>query len=87
MINLRKYIKIGLIILVVMVFIININVKIVFLDPMVRSFVFDISLQVNPYIGPHILVGTDNIDFTIEGNGRVNVKKFEHIKSYDLPPT
>ncbi len=51
-----------------------------------RSFVFDISLQVNPYIGPHILVGTDNIDFTIEGNGRVKVKKFEHIKSYDLPP-
>ncbi|WP_346849053.1 MULTISPECIES: DUF3888 domain-containing protein [unclassified Clostridium] len=52
-----------------------------------RSFVFDISLQVNPYIGPHILVGTDNIDFTVEGNGRVKVKKFEHIKSYDLPPT
>lgn len=51
-----------------------------------RSFVFDISLQVNPYIGPHILVGTDNIDFTVEGNGRVKVKNFEHIKSYDLPP-
>ncbi len=68
MINFRKYIKSGLIMLVAMVLISNINVKIVFLDPLVRSFVFDISLQVNPYIGSHILVGTDNIDFTIEGD-------------------
>ncbi|GEM_PF-6542731 len=86
MINFRKYIKSGLIMLVVMVLISNINIKIVFLDLMVRFFVFDISLQVNSYIRPHILVATDNIDFTIEGNERGKVKKFEYIKSYDLPP-
>lgn len=51
-----------------------------------RSFVFDINLQVNPYIGPHITIGTDNIELTVEGSGKVDVKSFKHIKSYDLPP-
>lgn len=51
-----------------------------------RSFVFKLKLQVNSYTGPHIGVGLDYITLTVEGTGDVKVEKFEHIKSYELPP-
>lgn len=51
-----------------------------------RSFVFDLKLQVNSYTGPHISVGVDYITLTVGGSGDVEIKKFEHIKSYELPP-
>ena len=51
-----------------------------------RSFRFDLKLRVDSYIGPHIGVGIDHITVTVGGSGDVEVNKFEHIKSYELPP-
>jgi len=51
-----------------------------------RSFLFKLKLQVNSYTGPHIGVGLDYITLTVGGSGDVKVEKFEHIKSYELPP-
>jgi hypothetical protein len=51
-----------------------------------RSFVFNLKLRVDSYIGPHIDVGQDYIYLTVEVGGNVKIEKFEHIKSYKLPP-
>jgi len=51
-----------------------------------RTFVFKLKLQVISYIGPHLGVGLDYITATVEGTGDVKIEKFEHIKSYELPP-
>lgn len=47
-----------------------------------RTELFIIKLQVNPYIGAHNTVGTDNITFRVSSGGKVKIEKFEHIKSY-----
>lgn len=51
------------------------------------SFKFVVKIQVIPYVGPHIDVGTDVITVTVEGTGEVTINKFEHLKSsyLDLP--
>ncbi|MCB2357095.1 DUF3888 domain-containing protein [Clostridium estertheticum] len=51
-----------------------------------RSIVFNIKLKVNSYIGPHLGVGLDYITVIVGGTGDIEIKKFEHIKSYELPP-
>lgn len=51
-----------------------------------RTFAFRIKLKIRPYIGPHISVGEDNITILVEYDPKVKVEKFEHIKSYELPP-
>lgn len=51
-----------------------------------RTYFFRLKLQVNSYIGPHNSVGLDYITVTVGGSGDVKVEKFEHIKSYALPP-
>jgi len=52
-----------------------------------RSFSFSLKLKVSSYIGPHLDIGDDYITAKIEGDGKVTIEKFEHIKSYylDLP--
>lgn len=52
-----------------------------------RTFSFRLKLQVDSYIGPHNSVGLDYITVTVEGFGNVKIEKFEHIKSYVLPPS
>lgn len=51
-----------------------------------RTFVFMIELEVYPYFGAHNSVGVDRITIRLGGSGDVKVEKFEHIKSYELPP-
>lgn len=51
-----------------------------------RTFLFRLKLQVNSYEGAHNSVGLDNITLTVGGSGNVKIEKFEHIKSYVLPP-
>lgn len=51
-----------------------------------RSFLFNLELRVDSYIGPHNSVGLDYITVTVGGSGDVEIQKFEHIKSYVLPP-
>lgn len=46
-----------------------------------NSFEVVVKVQVLPYVGPHLDVGTDIITITVEGTGEVIINKFEHIKS------
>lgn len=50
-----------------------------------RSFDFLVKLKVNPVVGPHISVGIDYLTFRIGGSGGIELKKFEHIKTEELP--
>ncbi|QIB68528.1 DUF3888 domain-containing protein [Aminipila butyrica] len=38
-----------------------------------------------PFVGPHDTVGLDEISFTADYTGKVELKEFKHIKSYPLP--
>lgn len=49
-----------------------------------RSFGFIVTLQVMPVVGPHNPVGLDQLIFSISP-GKVYLKKFEHMNSYELP--
>ncbi|MFB5192577.1 DUF3888 domain-containing protein [Alicyclobacillus fastidiosus] len=51
-----------------------------------RSFIFSLSIRTQAVVGPHIDVGLDHMTFEIHGGGHVQLKKFEHIRSYELPP-
>ncbi len=51
-----------------------------------RTFFFRLKLKIDSYIGPHISVGLDYLTLTVDGSGNVVIEKFEHIKSYELPP-
>ncbi|TDK61739.1 DUF3888 domain-containing protein [Bacillus salipaludis] len=50
-----------------------------------RSFEFTVIIKVHPIVGPHIDVGLDRVTFYIDGSGNVKVRKFEHLKDYELP--
>ena len=51
-----------------------------------RSFKFSLSIRTQAVVGPHIDVGLDHMTFEIHGGGRVQLTKFEHVRSYELPP-
>lgn len=51
-----------------------------------RSFDFLVKVQTDAVVGPHITVGIDRITFHILVNGQVEMKKFEHVRSFELPP-
>ncbi len=51
-----------------------------------RTSEFEIKLLVKPYIGPHIVVGEDLINIRVKYGSIPKVERFEHIKSYKLPP-
>lgn len=50
-----------------------------------RSFVFTIKVQILPFIGSHNAIGIDNITIRIDTEKPI-VEKFEHIKSFPIPP-
>ncbi|PLR76386.1 hypothetical protein CU633_15580 [Bacillus sp. V3-13] len=50
-----------------------------------RSFEFTVIIKVRPVVGPHIDVGLDRLTFYIGGSGNVKLRKFEHIKDFELP--
>lgn len=50
----------------------------------ISGYIFRLKLRLKSVYGPHISVGTDDITFII-GSGRVEIEKFEHIKSHKLP--
>lgn len=49
------------------------------------NYSYIIKLEVQPYVGPHLSVGVDHITLKID-LGKVIVEKYEHLKSYELPP-
>lgn len=53
-----------------------------------RSFHFLYTLDVEPVVGPHLSVGKDRLVFEISPiiPDLVKLNKFEHLKTYDLPP-
>lgn len=50
-----------------------------------RTFGFILKLEILPYEGPHNSVGKDHITIKIEPGPTIQVEKFEHIESYDIP--
>lgn len=50
-----------------------------------RTFAFVIKLGVAPYLGAHNPIGVDHLTIRVSP-GEVSVEKFEHIKSYPIPP-
>jgi hypothetical protein len=49
------------------------------------NYSYTLKLQVQPFVGPHNSVGLDHITLKIDTEG-VTIEKYEHLKSYDLPP-
>ncbi|MFB5089154.1 DUF3888 domain-containing protein [Psychrobacillus sp. PGGUH221] len=50
-----------------------------------RGFIFSVTIEVTPVVGPHIPVGKDQLTFTITPS-RISLTEFKHIETYDLPP-
>lgn len=44
-----------------------------------------ITFHTLPYLGPHDTIGEDEITFLTDYTGKVELKQFKHLKSYDLP--
>ncbi|NGM81566.1 DUF3888 domain-containing protein [Paenibacillus sp. 7124] len=51
-----------------------------------RSFMLLLTVEVMPVVGPHITVGMDRITFEISAGPTVKLKKYNHIKDFELPP-
>lgn len=47
------------------------------------TFIF--KLQVQPFVGAHNPIGTDNFTFKIQNN-KITLEKYEHVESFPLPP-
>jgi len=45
-----------------------------------------VTIEIEPYVGPHEPVGKERMTFIIGHWGEVIIKQYEHLKSYDLPP-
>jgi len=46
---------------------------------------FSVTVEVFPYVGPHLSVGKDRITLGIRPTGSVEVEKYEHLESHELP--
>jgi hypothetical protein len=59
--------------------------KIVGIDGGENSSHYTVTVEIFPYIGPHISVGSDRLMLYISPLGNVTVKNFEHLESAYLP--
>jgi hypothetical protein len=50
------------------------------------KFEFIVTVHADPYLGPHISVGEDDITFKINVIGEVQTLNYKHVKDYKLPP-
>jgi len=46
---------------------------------------FIINIEVMPYVGPHLTVGSDRISIALSYSGIQKILSFEHVKNYPLP--
>jgi hypothetical protein len=44
-----------------------------------------VTVEVTPYVGPHIPVGKDHVTLEISSDGSVSMTELRHIESYELP--
>lgn len=50
-----------------------------------RGFIFLVTIEVTPVVGPHNPVGRDQLTFSITPS-EVKLKKIKHMETYELPP-
>lgn len=50
------------------------------------GYLMELEVIAHPYVGAHNTVGDERLIIETGGLGSVEIKKFEHIKSYQLPP-
>lgn len=50
-----------------------------------RGFMFLVTIEITPVVGPHIPVGKDQLTYSITPS-EVKLEKFKHIEFYELPP-
>ena len=50
-----------------------------------RGFMFLVTIEVTPVVGPHNPVGRDQLTFSITPS-EVLLKEFKHLETYELPP-
>ena len=50
-----------------------------------RGFIFLVTVEVTPVVGPHNPVGRDQLTFSITPS-EINLKNFKHMETYELPP-
>lgn len=50
------------------------------------GYLIELEVIAHPYVGAHNTVGDERLIIETGGLGSVEIKKFEHIKSYPLPP-
>lgn len=46
---------------------------------------YEVVVQIQPYIGPHISVGKDNLTFRVFAGGKAQLENFDHVESYEIP--
>lgn len=56
------------------------------LDVEYHSSHIDVQVKTNPYVGPHLDVGTDSMRFSIDNAGTIVVLEYKHIRDHELPP-
>ncbi len=49
-----------------------------------KNYEYTVTMEVRPYVGPHLSVGKDRMTFEI-GLGGVALQKYEHLESHELP--
>ncbi len=50
-----------------------------------RTWLFNINIEVNPYIGPHIPIGKDILSIQLDSNGKQTLLDFKHLEDRPLP--
>lgn len=51
----------------------------------IESSMYTVTIEIEPYIGPHISVGRDRMTFDVSADGTVKMKSHDHLESYQLP--
>lgn len=50
------------------------------------NFTLMVTIETTPYLGPHNSVGRDQITYKIMPGGDIQLKKYEHLESYEIAP-
>lgn len=46
---------------------------------------YTITVEIFPFVGPHVAVGKDHVTLNIAFDGIVTLNNFQHVESYELP--
>lgn len=51
-----------------------------------RGFMFSVTLEVSPVVGPHLSVGKDLITFYVSVGPKLQLIRYRHLEDHKLPP-